>query len=244
MDLRRDLRRDGLRRDLRRDGICDATRQPATRRDSLRRDATACDATPQPATRRDSLRRDATACDATRQPATRRDSLRRDATRRDATPVAGNCVYVPAPCGELGELRTAAPLDGDVWLTMQKCAQQSVLRADRSRPLHQGCSTADDDRTARVLFDRIDRNGDGGLTRAEVIRAVRADAELRSALGVAPFAQSDADGHRAFEEAFQLWDADGSRDVSQDEFAAALRRRRGDGAMATLSMDPPPIRIN
>lgn len=81
----------------------------------------------------------------------------------------------------------------------------------------------------RAVFDRIDSNRNGLLTRAEVIRALRSDDKVRGLLGVASFKQHDSAAHKAFEAVFQGMDADESRNIDFDEFAAELQRR---GAIA------------
>lgn len=67
-------------------------------------------------------------------------------------------------------------------------------------------------------FARIDANCDGHLSRAEVIRACRVDARVRSLLGL-PHRIRQEDGSRdAFEAVFQRLDADDSKAVSLREF--------------------------
>ena len=73
------------------------------------------------------------------------------------------------------------------------------------------------------LFARLDRNGDGEIARAEVVKAVRTDAHVRAVLGLP---QHIGESQRAqLEEVFQDLDADGSRGVTRAEFAAFLRRK-------------------
>lgn len=84
------------------------------------------------------------------------------------------------------------------------------------------------------MFDLIDRNCDRALSRAEVIRAVRGDAEVRRLLGLpaprplsptASPASCDDVGHHAFEFVFQGICHGNSREVSCPEFCEELRRR-------------------
>ena len=81
-------------------------------------------------------------------------------------------------------------------------------------------------------FARIDRNCDGVLSRAEVIKACRIDPHVRTLLGL-PERIRQEDGTRdAFEKIFQRLDQDDSKAVTLDEFkrvfgsAAYLRQRQ------------------
>lgn len=82
-----------------------------------------------------------------------------------------------------------------------------------------------DDDTSRALsqaFARIDSNGDGVLSRAEVIKACRHDEETRVLLGL-PAKIRQEDGTRdAFEEIFQWLDGDMSKQIDFAEFCAAF----------------------
>ena len=73
-----------------------------------------------------------------------------------------------------------------------------------------------------AAFRRIDKNGDGVLSRIEVIQAAKRDPEVRSLLGL-PAAIRQEDGTRdAFEAVFQRLDADSSRTITAEEFVRAL----------------------
>eukprot|EP01065_Artemidia_motanka_P036917 TRINITY_DN4498_c1_g1_i2.p1 TRINITY_DN4498_c1_g1~~TRINITY_DN4498_c1_g1_i2.p1 ORF type:complete len:890 (+),score=301.20 TRINITY_DN4498_c1_g1_i2:63-2672(+) len=74
----------------------------------------------------------------------------------------------------------------------------------------------------RAAFTRIDRDGNGVLTRAEVIRGLRNDPAIAQLLGVADFQQSDAEGHEKFERLFQSMDSDDSRTITLMEFMAGV----------------------
>ena len=74
----------------------------------------------------------------------------------------------------------------------------------------------------RSVFERVDRNQDGALTRAELIRALLGDLELQALLELP--AKVGDDQRAVFEEAFQGMDKDDGRSISLPEFAAFLRR--------------------
>ena len=81
-------------------------------------------------------------------------------------------------------------------------------------------------RQCNEAFQLIDKNSDGVLTRIEVIKACRADAEVRVLLGL-PEKIRQEDGTRdAFEAVFQRLDADDSKAIDLLEF----RRVFADGA--------------
>ncbi|AJF68918.1 EF-hand domain-containing protein [Streptomyces vietnamensis] len=78
---------------------------------------------------------------------------------------------------------------------------------------------------ARILFDALDLDQDGTLTRTEVIRALREKGPTLAAQGVIPFwGVGDVDDSAAlFDEA----DQNGDRVLSFEEFAAVVDRRFG-----------------
>ena len=73
----------------------------------------------------------------------------------------------------------------------------------------------------RAAFESIDKNNDGFITRAEMIKAVRSQPAVRKLLGLDAFRQG-SEGHTAFERKFQAMDADDSREVSWEEFSLLL----------------------
>ncbi|MFI8521077.1 EF-hand domain-containing protein [Streptomyces sp. NPDC085481] len=78
---------------------------------------------------------------------------------------------------------------------------------------------------ARILFDALDLDQDGTLTRAEVISALRAKGPTLAAQGVIPFwgVGGDDDSSALFDEA----DVNGDRVLTFEEFAALVDRRFG-----------------
>lgn len=83
-------------------------------------------------------------------------------------------------------------------------------------------------------FARIDTNKNGVLSRAEVIKACKADASIRELLGL-PKTIRQEDGTRdLFEDVYQRLDADGSKTIDADEMvsfftAPPVKRRRNPG---------------
>ena len=75
----------------------------------------------------------------------------------------------------------------------------------------------------RKAFDSIDANGNGTLSRAEVIRACRNDADVRVLLGL-PARIAEGASRDAFERIFQQLDPDESRDIDFGEFCAFFVR--------------------
>ncbi|MEV8532457.1 EF-hand domain-containing protein [Streptomyces sp. NPDC051211] len=78
---------------------------------------------------------------------------------------------------------------------------------------------------ARKLFDALDLNADGTLTRAEVISALRSKGPTLAAQGHLPYwAVGDADASSAL---FDAADQNGDSVLSFEEFAAVVDRRFG-----------------
>ncbi|MER8041610.1 EF-hand domain-containing protein [Streptomyces sp. NPDC094032] len=78
---------------------------------------------------------------------------------------------------------------------------------------------------ARILFDALDLDQDGTLTRAEVIGALRAKGPTLVAQGVIPvWGVGDDDSASAL---FDQADQNGDRVLSFEEFAALVDRRFG-----------------
>ena len=79
---------------------------------------------------------------------------------------------------------------------------------------------------ASAAFKKMDKNGDGRLSRAEVIQALRKDVEVRKLLGLEEFETiRQEDGSRdAFEKVFQALDADSNKMIDEKEFSRVLVR--------------------
>ena len=73
------------------------------------------------------------------------------------------------------------------------------------------------------LFSRVDRNGDGSISRAELIKTARADAQVRELLQLPEHIREEQ--RAALEEVFQGMDVDDSRGVDLAEFVAFMRQR-------------------
>ncbi|MGW9435925.1 EF-hand domain-containing protein [Streptomyces sp. NPDC055607] len=78
---------------------------------------------------------------------------------------------------------------------------------------------------ARTLFDALDLDRDGSLTRTEVINALRSKGPTLAARGVIPFwgVGTDDESSALFDEA----DLNGDRVLSFEEFATLVNRRFG-----------------
>ena len=70
----------------------------------------------------------------------------------------------------------------------------------------------------KKVFARTDKNQDGFLTRAEIIKAVKTDIKLRALLELSDHVSQADDTQRQFERAFQSMDENTDRSVTYEEF--------------------------
>ena len=73
-------------------------------------------------------------------------------------------------------------------------------------------------------FRRIDANGDGVLSRIEVIKACRANEDIRALLGLPKVIRQEDGTRDAFEAVFQAVDGDGSKGIDEEEFVGYFGR--------------------
>ena len=77
-------------------------------------------------------------------------------------------------------------------------------------------------------FDAIDESGDGQLSRAEVVKAVRRDGELADLLGLPSHVRQEDGSRDEVERLFQAMDTDGNKLIDKDEFVTFFAQyRRG-----------------
>ena len=90
----------------------------------------------------------------------------------------------------------------------------------------QQAAAALDDAALADIYGRVDRNHDGRITRAELIKTVRSDAGVRAVLGLP---QHIGEAQRAeLEAGFPGMDVDDSRGIDFPEFAAFVSSKRGE----------------
>ena len=78
------------------------------------------------------------------------------------------------------------------------------------------------------LFTSMDKNQDGTVNRREVIIACRKDGRVREYLGLPKSFRQGSEEHTRFESVFQGLDADGSREITWEEFVGYMRRGKSD----------------
>jgi len=122
-----------------------------------------------------------------------------EATQRG---VGGNAIMPSAY-----QMRVAEPIE-----TVIQPSPQYDSQATRSN-----CLTA---------FDLIDRNGDGVLSRAEVIKAARDNADVRQLLQLPEHIRQEDGSRNDFEHVFQAIDKDESKSITRDEFEAYISAAR------------------
>jgi len=71
---------------------------------------------------------------------------------------------------------------------------------------------------AMAAFHAIDKNGDGEISRIEVLQACRQEDGIRTLLGMPERVRQEDGSRDAFEAIFQAIDTDGSKTISMDEF--------------------------
>ena len=88
----------------------------------------------------------------------------------------------------------------------------------------------------------MDKNGDGKLSRAEVIKACRSDASIRELLGLPAVVRQEDGTREAFEAVFQAIDRDGSKAIDEAEFVAYFASADyvspNGGAVAAIGVSP------
>merc|ERR1719473_2608916 len=98
------------------------------------------------------------------------------------------------------------------------------------------------DEAARV-FEALDLNGDGKISRAEFIRTIRSSAEIAKVFDL-PTTIRQEQGREAFEQVFQSMDNDGDRFITLDEVDRLLRQdddvRSRARRFSQMSVDPIP----
>eukprot|EP01047_Picozoa_sp_COSAG01_P100007 COSAG01_NODE_29925_length_626_cov_19.793169_1_plen_208_part_11 len=127
-------------------------------------------------------------------------------------PAGPNALLAPAPppptAGELGFTRQAPSLV-EIPFSTRQALPAVAERQDGGKLLNMLASSSIEtaiQREALAFFARTDCNGDGKLTRAELIKALRTDFELSGVLNLPAHIR---EGQRqAFERVFQAMDAD------------------------------------
>jgi hypothetical protein len=80
----------------------------------------------------------------------------------------------------------------------------------------------------RLMFERVDRNGDGMVNRRELILALRKDAALCTRLNLPSYIHQEDGSRESFERLFQDGDRDDDRQLSWEEFMAMCDREQRD----------------
>ncbi len=77
-----------------------------------------------------------------------------------------------------------------------------------------------------AMFDVLDANGSGSISRLEMVKAIRASPVLAAMLGLSSTKIKDQDGESvlAFNQTFARLDADADGTISRSEFHDFIRR--------------------
>mmetsp|Transcript_4165 Transcript_4165/g.9078 ORF Transcript_4165/g.9078 Transcript_4165/m.9078 type:complete len:521 (-) Transcript_4165:436-1998(-) len=136
---------------------------------------------------------------------------------------------------EVGSKVAAAKAAKDSWEAFSAAEKQAVLEiaqvykrldVDKNGKLTweeftSGAASITDVRPAQA-FAVMDRNGDGMLSRSEVVKALRTEQSVRDILGLGPTVKEGDGSKEQFEDVFQRLDKDGSKSITSTEFAAVL----------------------
>ena len=125
----------------------------------------------------------------------------------------------PRPPSATGSANSSSNGGGGSLQQAAAAAAQALLR----EPAAAAPLDADGVATA---FSLIDANGDGVLSRAEVIKACRASERVRTLLGLPKTIRQEDGTFEAFEAVFQRLDVDDSKSISLDEFRHFFASRR------------------
>ena len=88
-----------------------------------------------------------------------------------------------------------------------------------------------------AAFRRADANGNGVCTRAELIKALRTDEELRAALRL-PARVREGATRTSFEAVFQSMDRDDDRAITAEEFVEFVLSGQGGQPAAPAQPEP------
>ena len=109
-----------------------------------------------------------------------------------------------------------------------------------------GAAAGDSYQTPRInvstAFDLIDRNGDGVLSRAEVIKALRDNADVRQLLHLPAHIRQEDISRTEFERVFQAIDTHESKTITRDEFEAYFSEGKRTSASERRTPPVPPVR--
>ena len=133
---------------------------------------------------------------------------------------------------QLSEVATTTPREGGIERGEEEADKPGKRQPGKKRrppprekPKERQSNLTLDDASLKNIYGRVDKNADGLVTRAELIKTVRSDAAVREALGL-PRQIREGPGRVQFEETFQAMDADDSQMFSFAEFAAFMRMRQ------------------
>jgi hypothetical protein len=126
------------------------------------------------------------------------------------------------------------------WVTSKLLGTTALVATADSGELHEAELAEQLKGRAAAAFAAIDKNGDGVLTRIEVIQACRRDAAVRELLGLPLKIRQEGDSRDAFEALFQALDKDGSKTITLAEFQALFVESEAAEASAHAELSAPP----
>jgi Ca2+-binding EF-hand superfamily protein len=112
---------------------------------------------------------------------------------------------------------------------VEQAGEQQQQQTKQGKTEEQGGADA-----VAEAFALLDRNGDGSLSRAEVIKGLRAQPAVRALLGLGAVVRQEDGTRDAFEAVYQAIDRDGSKAIDLPE----LRRYLGGSPSAALPVEP------
>jgi hypothetical protein len=154
-----------------------------------------------------------------------------DVAALGSSPTASSSAVAPEPEPESAAMEGVPPVASRLQITVPPPAPSSLV-LDQMSPTHSQLSMSMD--TITAIYQRADVNGDGNVSRAELVESVRRDPALQNLFNLPVGKRLGEEERLRIEGIFDDVDSDGSFGISLDEFAGYVNRK-----YASLPVLPP-----